>query len=117
MFEIHWIEFVIYLLMAYAWGRWTQWRKTIEDLVVNPERYSKILTKYAEDLEADATQVIELRVEWQGDHCYLYRKDTNEFVGQGRDVESAINNAHRLVPNSEYVISKEMAIKPRETQP
>jgi hypothetical protein len=117
MFELHWAELCLYLILAFAWGRYVQWRRTIEDLLVNPERYSKLLTKYAEGLEAEATQRIELRVEWQGDHCYLYRVDTDEFVGQGRDVESAINNASRLVPNSEYVISKEMVDKPKQNLP
>ena len=117
MFELHWIEFVIYLLLAYAWGRWVQWRMTITDLLANPERYAKILAKYTETLEADTAQQIELRVEWTDAACYLYRKDTGEFVGQGPDVESAINNAHRLVPNSQYVISKEMATRPKEIQP
>ena len=87
---------------------------TIDTILADPDKF---INQLASRIEAKPKAQIELRAEWLGGHCYLYRKDTDEFVGQGVDVEAAINNAHRLVPDTDYVISREMVKKPQETQP
>lgn len=119
MFEISWIELAVIIALAYVWGRYSQWRRTLRVLLDNPNYFANVLTRYSElSAEEDTPPVsIELRSEWINDHCYLYRKDTNEFVGQGEDVYAAMANASKLAANTEYVIPKEMADKPRESQP
>lgn len=118
MFEITWLELAFYILAAYAWGRWSQWRLTIHTMVADPKRFADLLSRLDAIKQEEATPTrIELRAEWVNDICYLYRKDTNEFVGQGRDVDSAIKNAPALDAACDYVIAKDMANKPEQIQP
>ena len=122
MFELSWLELAFYILAAYAWGRWVQWRLTIQRMASDPKRFADILGRLDAIQQADALgdQItrIELRAEWHNDICYLYRKDTNEFVGQGQDVDSAIQNAHGLDDACEYVIAKDnMVNKTQQIQP
>lgn len=122
MFEISWLELAFYILAAYAWGRWSQWRLTIHRMVSDPKRFADLLSRLDEIKQEESTALqitrIELRAEWHNDICYLYRKDTNEFVGQGGDVDSAIKNAHGLDAACDYVIAKDnMVNKPEQIQP
>ena len=104
--------------MAYAWGRWVQWRMTMHNLLTDPQRIADLLTKYAKIKGiALEPQEIEVRVEWIEDHCYLYRKDTGEFLGQGRDITEAVNNIDSRGIEGDFIIPKEMANKPEQGQP
>ena len=119
MFELHWIELGLYILVAYVWGRYAQWRSIINNLLANPDYFADLLKRYSSLKDADTpkSSQIELRADWVNDICYLYRKDTNEFVGQGRDVDSAIANASGLDDSCDYVIAKDMVKKPEQGQP
>lgn len=121
MFEITWIELALYILAAYAWGRWVQWRLTIQRMARDPKRFVDILGRLdaiqQEESQAVKSTRVELRVEWINDTCYLYHKDTGEFVAQGPTPHAAINGARGLDDACEYVIAKEMVNNPRESQP
>lgn len=117
MFEITWIELAFYILAAYAWGRWVQWRLTIQRMASDPKRFADILTRLDTINQEEALGVqltrIELRVEWHNDICYLYRKDTGQFVAQGTDPYAAIESAQGLDDACDYVVPKEMVNKPK----
>jgi hypothetical protein len=119
MFELTWLDLGLIVVLAYAWGRWTQWRINMHNLLNNPQGIANILTKYAEvkDVEAKPQQEVEVRVEWHEDQCYIYRKDTNEFMAQGRDITQAINAIDSRIHQGAFVVPKEMATKPKQNQP
>ncbi len=119
-FELTWLDLGLIVVLAYAWGRYAQWRKNMHNLLNNPQRISDILAKYAEVTAVEQTPKdveIELRVEWVADQCYIYRKDTNEFMAQGMDITQAINAIDSRVHQGAFVVPKEMATKPQENQP
>jgi hypothetical protein len=117
-FELTWLDLGLIVLLAYAWGRYAQWRKNMHNLLNNPQRISDILAKYAEVTAVEQPQKdVELRVEWHDDQCYIYRKDTNEFMAQGRDITQAINAIDSRLHQGAFVVPKEMATKPQQNQP
>lgn len=111
MFELSWIDLALIVLLAYAWGRWVQWRIIMGRLLADPQRFADILQEHSQKTPEDVKR-IHLRVEWIGSVCYLYRQDTNEFVGQGASAEDAIERAHNLDPACEYTVDKDRVNKP-----
>jgi hypothetical protein len=71
---------------------------------------------HAELAEEELDQIL-CTVEWIGDQCYLYRKDTNEFLGQGDDLEQIVDRLEQRGLEGCYLIPKEMATKPEQIQP
>ena len=57
------------------------------------------------------------RVEWIGNQCYLYREDTDEFLGQGQDLEQIVDRLDQRGFQGCYLIPKEMATRPEQIQP
>ena len=117
-FELTWLDLGLIVVLAYAWGRYAQWRKNMHTLLNNPQRISDILSKYADLKTVEQTpKDVEVRVEWVADQCYIYRKDTNEFMAQGADITQAINAIDSRVHQGAFVVPKEMATKPQQNQP
>ena len=117
-FELTWLDLGLIVVLAYAWGRYAQWRKNMHNLLNNPQRISDILSKYA-DLKTveQEPKDVEVRVEWVADQCYIYRKDTNEFMAQGADITQAIYAIDTRVHQGAFVVPKEMATKPQQNLP
>lgn len=57
------------------------------------------------------------RVEWIGNQCYLFREDTDEFLGQGADLGQIVAGLDQRGVAGSYLIPKEMVTKPEQTQP
>jgi len=78
IFELTWLDLGLIIVLAYAWGRWTQWRINMHNLLNNPQGIANILSKYAEvkDVDDKPQLEVEVRVEWHEDQCYIYRVQT-----------------------------------------
>jgi hypothetical protein len=68
----------------------------------------------AEEEEPDS---ILCRVEWIGNQCYLFREDTDEFLGQGNDLEQIVAGLDQRGVAGSYLIPKEMVTRPQQIQP
>jgi hypothetical protein len=95
----------VMIIAAAVWaGMWAQRvlnRMTQEATVEEEEELANILCT----------------VEWIGDQCYLYRKDTNEFLGQGANLDDIVSGLEQRGVEGCYLIPKEMATKPEQIQP
>ena len=67
--------------------------------------------------EQEPEPSIMCRVEWIGNQCYLYREDTDEFLGQGDDLEQIVTRLDQRGVQGCYLIPKEMATRPEQIQP
>jgi hypothetical protein len=74
------------------------------------------LTPAEIDPEEEPVQIM-CTLEWVGDQCYLYRKDTGEFLGQGNDLEQIVTRLEQHGAEGSYLIPKEMVTKPQQIQP
>jgi hypothetical protein len=95
---IEWFLAVIAVLAAWRWL--TERRVAVE------------LTEPNDD-----NTVIACRVEWHDAWCYVYRLDTEEFLGQGRDIDQAVEQMSLRGLRGNWGIPKEMATKPEQIQP
>ena len=75
------------------------------------------LTPAEMDPEDEEPVQIMCTLEWVGDQCYLYRKDTGEFLGQGNDLEQIVTRLEQHGAEGSYLIPKEMVTKPQQIQP
>jgi hypothetical protein len=104
---------------GYTWGKHTAVMRIIASIAEDPEQLGRAIDQFRRgrqrpDRSADQIEVI---VEWHEDQCYIYRKDTREFLGQGKDIASAVDNIDQRGITGDFIIPKEMATQPREIQP
>jgi hypothetical protein len=78
----------------------------------NPRPMIDILERVRDREQDEDAQIIECQVEWHNGHCYVWNKDSGDFLGQGADLESAIRGMQGLKPNTEYHIPADLANKP-----
>ncbi len=100
---------------GYKYGIHTAVMRIVVNLVKEPDTINRVLKEYKEVIEEAKQEEagrIEVDVEWNNGHCYLFRKDNGEFLGQGPTAEEAIKNITKLVKGVEYYIPSEMAKKP-----
>jgi len=116
MTEFDVLLMLFYGLVCYAVGRWHQAQIMIQRLLSNTDRIREILNSLHEE-ETPADERIPIRAEWVGDQVYLYVQHTGQFLAQGPDVDTAIDRITHFTPGCDYVLSKEMATKPKTTQP
>jgi hypothetical protein len=107
--------------LGYRWGIHSAVIRIISNYMNNPKDIEQAF-KQISDLKSQADEpddkaVVYLRAEWVGEQVYLYREDTNEFLGQGTDVHTAISNITQLTPGVSYEIPAGMAKKPQAVQP
>lgn len=57
------------------------------------------------------------RVEWIGNQCYLFREDTDEFLGQGENLDQIVAGLDQRGVSGSYLIPKEMVTRPQQIQP
>ncbi len=69
------------------------------------------------DQDQEEPDSILCRVEWIGDQCYLFREDTDEFLGQGADLEQIVAGLDQRGVAGSYLIPKEMVTRPQQIQP
>jgi hypothetical protein len=95
------IEDAIILIMVFVAGAFVGWRvnnhlhlSVLTDILeragVTPERLEQINADLEKEVNADDDGSIEIRIEQHSDVLYAYRKDTEEFIGQGTDREALL---------------------------
>jgi hypothetical protein len=95
---------VVIIVAAVCVGMWAQ----------------RVLTRTVQQAHAESAEEaadIVCTVEWIGDQCYLYRRDTGEFLGQGENLEQVVTRLEQRGLEGCYVIPKEMATKPQQIHP
>jgi hypothetical protein len=75
------------------------------------------LTPAEMDPEQEEPDQVMCTLEWVGDQCYLYRRDTGEFLGQGETLEQIVDRLEQRGAEGSYLIPKEMVTKPQQIQP
>jgi len=99
--------------LGYRWGIHNAVIRIISNYMNNPgdmERAFKQLDDIRQEESTDDEILVEARVE--AGQVYLWRKDTQTFLGQGKDIDEAIA-AVSLVHKGTYRISKETVDKLR----
>jgi hypothetical protein len=119
---------ILEFLIVFALGCWIGWRasaawqvivikKLLEDLGVTTEQLKKIGRAQGLTFEDDAREdsqpdpeqfpVLEVRVEQQPEGLFAYRKSDSQFLAQGRDRESLMQNLVNNLTNVRVVVAKE----------
>jgi hypothetical protein len=75
------------------------------------------ITEQAQEAEEEESAQVLCTLEWVGDQCYLYRRDTGEFLGQGETLEQIVTRLEQRGAEGNYLIPKEMVTKPEQIQP
>ena len=100
---------------GYRWGMHQAIMRLISNWLNDPEHLNKAfkeLTRIHGELKDDNKAHIDVTAEWHGENVYLYRKDTHEFMAQGKNVDEAMGQV-TLQKGIEYRIPEEMATKPK----
>jgi len=78
---------------------------------VTPEKLEKIMEdlkkEISQDEEPDADAEINIKVEQHGEQIYVFRKDTNEFLGQGHNYDELLKILQSKFQNVKFAVSKE----------
>ena len=60
-----------------------------------------------QETEPDAAAEINIKVEQHGEQIYVFRKDTDEFLGQGRNYDEILKILQSKFQNVKFAVSKE----------
>lgn len=83
-------------------------REILKDLNVTEQQLRDLRRDLDDpDSESPAAAVIEVKLEQHGDTIYAYRKDNDQFLGQGPDREALIERLRQNLTNARVVIAKE----------
>lgn len=102
------MDYLIAVIVGYVVGYWFRGIMVIYHLSRNPESMIEILkqVKAINDREAQGLpeteskpgQGVELAIERVNNYLYAYTKDTNQFIAQGPDLKSLLEDAHKRFP-------------------
>lgn len=120
------MENIITYLIIFAAGWWIggkvtmimqMWTfsKILQDLGITEQQLREVQARASRELDPeDAAEestsdlpVVEIKVEKHNDTLYVFRKDTDEFLGQGSDVESLIKRLGEKLRGVRLSISQE----------
>jgi DNA helicase HerA-like ATPase len=107
------MDYLIGAIVGYAVGYWFRGIMVLYNLSRNPEAVIKALEEIKKinqleeqgvDLDTTPASVLnkegtELFIERVNNHLYAYVKETNQFVAQGSDLTSLLEEAHKRFPN------------------
>lgn len=107
------------MIIIWALGFWAGWRwhriRWEQHVLKNPQAVRRALDRL-EELKSQVEQAAsdqpeEIRVERVGNQIYLYQKQTDEFLAQGPDLESALAVVEQRFPNRSFrgLIDREQA--------
>jgi hypothetical protein len=104
------IEIIIALLVGIWIGRtvsdminqWT-FKEILRDLKVTDKELMELRDRH----DGDEQSIVEIKLEQHLGQLYAYRKDTEEFLGQGSDREQLINAIKARFTERTTVIIKE----------
>jgi hypothetical protein len=108
------LDIIVIFVFGLAVGWYWHAVRMFNMLSRNPNPMIDLLTrvKAIQEEDDDEIQLIECRVEWIGELCYVWDKDTGDFLGQGLDLESAMISGRKLKTNAEYYVPEDLAKKP-----
>ncbi len=84
--------------------------KMLKDAGVDSKDLDKFVEYWRPKMEGEETQelpYVEIRLEQHNETFYAYRKDTEEFLGQGRDKEELINTIKARFKNGRFILHKD----------
>jgi len=109
--------FIIGYVVGKAVTNWTNtvaFRELLKDLNVSNDQLMKVKAKIDKDLQdsTDASEEVELtameiKVEQHQGQLYAFRKDNDQFLGQGRNREELIEHLKKNLTNVRLIISEE----------
>lgn len=107
----------IYLLLivfalGFVAGYYQAFSSMVKRIQEDPDEFIGVLKKIKTEQESleitGNNQACELRVEQHEQMFYLFKKENNEFVAQGKSLELAIKAAQARFPKLTYFYQKEM---------
>lgn len=83
--------------------------RAMKELGITEEDLAKLTEKMtqSEDSENDGFDVIDIKIEQHNGALYAFRKDNDQFLGQGNSREDLINRLATKMSNVRLLISKE----------
>jgi hypothetical protein len=114
---------LIYFLLGAALGAFVSWRiathfhtSMIGDILaragVTPEKLQSMMTDMEQELgmesePSDELPVVAIKIEKSGDMLYAFRKDTDQFLGQGTTGQALIERMSVTMRDVKLVVAKE----------
>lgn len=102
------ISYIILAVIAFIAGWHARGVIIMAHLATNPEKMISILNKIkeinAKEAQGDFTssEGTELNIERVGDMLYAYSKETNQFIAQGQDLKTLLDEAQKRFPNDKF---------------
>lgn len=114
-----WLEFIIVFIAGCALGSritnvWNQmtFREILKELGVTETQMRDLAVKNGikvdeEQPNTDGLPVLEVKIEKHGDQLFAFRKDNDQFLGQGTDRDALIDRLTQNLNNVRVIIDKE----------
>ena len=81
---------------------------TKKQMLAVAEKHGKIIDPEDDAEEStDELPVIAIKIEQHNDNLYVFRKDNDQFLGQGKDLDSLVDRLGEKFKNVRLVASKE----------
>lgn len=99
------LTILLFWFLGYVMGWLNHSTHVAKRILKDPDYMINILEKYKTALKkenAGLSDARELIAEKQKDMFYLFAKDNNEFIGQGKTVEEALEAAKKRFPNQSF---------------
>lgn len=111
------VGFTIGYIVGKAVANWTNtmaFKELLKDLGVSDQQLQKVKARIDRDLQ-DATgapeevelTAMEIKVEQHQGQLYAFRKDNDQFLGQGKNREELIEHLKKNLTNVRLIISEE----------
>lgn len=113
------LDLILLLISVFVLGCYIGWKVqeklmylTMMDMFDAAGITDKDLGKFVDhwkkefDIEDQVREVVEIKVEQHGVDLYAFRKDTNEFIGQGNSKESLITRLGETMTGKQLLISE-----------
>ena len=113
-----WLELIIVFMLGWFVGAkvtniWNQvtFREILKDLGVTETQMKELAQKNGIPVDDDSAKqelpVIEVKIEKHGDQLFAFRKDNDQFLGQGTDRDALIDRLTQNLNNVRVIIDKE----------
>ena len=116
------IEYIILFALGFwlggrirsIWDHIT-FKMILDDLGVTKKQLNAVAKKHGKDFDptddaeetSEELTVVAIKIEQHDGHLYVFRKDNDQFLGQGKDLESLIDRLGEKLKNVRLVASKE----------
>lgn len=117
------MEYILCIVLGFYIGykaaeailMWT-FKKALDELGIGPKELDALIRKLGIEVPdnsaatADATAdfpVVPVKIEQQGDMLYMFRKDTDQFLGQATTPEDLIRRVGEKICDVKFTVAKE----------